>query len=275
MIFRVEKNKDYTVMSNYHLREKEMSLKAKGLLSWMLSNNDDWDYSISGIVANCKENETAIKTALNELQEFGYLEVKKLVPDKNNPTIHYEYIIHEKSVKSTNNQDIDFLGVENLALENQAQRNTKESNTKKVSNTVINKLITTEVIVDDNITKKRKKDRYEQYEDIIIHYTNNIVLQERLRDYIPIRVDLARKKGKQFYPNVFKGLLNELDRLTDNTQTAIEIVEQSIKNEWENFYPIKKYNNYSKKSVKSDPTERNVVTNKKSDAELDLADEVY
>lgn len=275
MIFRVEKNKDYTVMSNYHLREKEMSLKAKGLLSWMLSNNDDWDYSISGIVANCKENETAIKTALNELQEFGYLEVKKLVPDKDNPTIHYEYIIHEKSVKSTNNQDIDFLGVENLALENQAQRNTNISNTKKVNNTVINKLITTDVIVDDNITKKRKKDRYEQYEDIIIHYTNNVVLQERLRDYIPIRVDLATRKGKQFYPNVFKGLLNELDRLTDNTQTAIEIVEQSIKNEWENFYSIKKYNNYSKKSVKSDPTERNVVTNKKSDAELDLADEVY
>ena len=77
MIFRVEKTQNYTVMSNRHLREKNMSLKAKGLLSWMLSNDDDWDYSIAGIVANCKESEVAIKSALKELQEFGYLEVKK------------------------------------------------------------------------------------------------------------------------------------------------------------------------------------------------------
>ena len=46
MVFRVQKNKNYTTMSNYHLRDKNLSLKAKGLLSWMLSNNDDWDYSI-------------------------------------------------------------------------------------------------------------------------------------------------------------------------------------------------------------------------------------
>ena len=67
MIFRVEKNKNYTTMSNYHLRDKNISLKAKGLLSWMLSNDDDWDYSLAGIVACCKEGETSVTTALKEL----------------------------------------------------------------------------------------------------------------------------------------------------------------------------------------------------------------
>jgi hypothetical protein len=67
-IFRVEHTKNYTLMSNAHFKEKEMSLKAKGLLSFMLSLPDDWDYSINGLVAVCKENETAIRSALNELK---------------------------------------------------------------------------------------------------------------------------------------------------------------------------------------------------------------
>ena len=59
-VVRVNKTKDFTIMSNHHLREKRMSLKAKGLLSMMLSLPDEWDYSISGLCAVCKENITAI-----------------------------------------------------------------------------------------------------------------------------------------------------------------------------------------------------------------------
>ena len=63
-IFRTHKNQNYTVMSNYHLKEKNMRLKAKGLLSVMLSLPDDWDYSLEGLVAICKENETSVKSAI-------------------------------------------------------------------------------------------------------------------------------------------------------------------------------------------------------------------
>ena len=73
-VIRINKTQNYTVMSNYHLKEKDMSLKAKGLLSLMLSLPDSWDYSISGLVPICKENETEIKSILKELEEFGYLE---------------------------------------------------------------------------------------------------------------------------------------------------------------------------------------------------------
>lgn len=61
-VFKIEKNKNYTIMSNYHLRDKNISLKDKGLLSFMLSLPDNWDYSLNGLCAICKEQETAIKS---------------------------------------------------------------------------------------------------------------------------------------------------------------------------------------------------------------------
>ena len=81
-VIRVNKTKDYTVMSNYHFKEKDMSLKAKGLLSLMLSLPDNWGYSVEGLVNICKENETSINTALKELKLFGYLSVTKLMPNQ-------------------------------------------------------------------------------------------------------------------------------------------------------------------------------------------------
>ena len=72
-VVRINKNNNYTVMSNYHLRDRELSLKAKGLLSMMLSLPDDWDCSIAGLVAICKENETDIKAILNELEKLKYI----------------------------------------------------------------------------------------------------------------------------------------------------------------------------------------------------------
>ena len=96
MIFRVNKTSDYVVMSNRHFREKQMSLKAKGLLSEMLSLPDDWDYSITGLAAINKESVTSIKTALAELQKFGYLKIEKIYPDKSSyGRIEYVYNVYE------------------------------------------------------------------------------------------------------------------------------------------------------------------------------------
>ena len=66
-VFRVEKNANYTVMSNYHLRDKSLSLKAKGLLSQMLSLPEDWDYTLSGLASINKEGKDAIRSAVKEL----------------------------------------------------------------------------------------------------------------------------------------------------------------------------------------------------------------
>ncbi|MCX4364413.1 MAG: hypothetical protein OSJ70_01380 [Bacilli bacterium] len=93
MVFKVEKIKDFTVMSNYHLRDKNLSYKAKGLLSYMLSLPEDWDYSLNGLVSCSKENIKAIKSILNELKKYEYVEINQ--GRKANGHFEYEYIIRE------------------------------------------------------------------------------------------------------------------------------------------------------------------------------------
>ena len=71
-VFRVERNKGYTVMSNYHLRDKSLSLKAKSLLSQILSLPEDWDYTLSGLCYINRESKDAIRSAVNELEWAAY-----------------------------------------------------------------------------------------------------------------------------------------------------------------------------------------------------------
>lgn len=131
-VIRVEKTKNYTVMSNYHFKEMKMSLKAKGLLSLMLSLPDNWDYSIAGLVAICKENETAIKSTLKELQEFGYVIIEKIMPDKTESgRIEYVYNIFEKPKQEGEKQGVENQPLEIQRVENQVQLNTNKTNTKE------------------------------------------------------------------------------------------------------------------------------------------------
>ena len=130
---RVHKTKNYTVMSNTHLRDKNLSLKAKGLLSVMLSLPDNWEYSIAGLVAISKENETAVKSALNELKDNNYVVVIKEKPTKNNGgRIKYSYDVYEEPKKQgTEKQVVENLGVEFQGIESNTQLNTKESKKKQ------------------------------------------------------------------------------------------------------------------------------------------------
>lgn len=107
-VCRVNKNANYTVMSNYHLRSTNLSLKAIGLLSKVLSLPENWDYSISGLTAICKEKETAIKAALDELKHWGYLTVTKLMPNETKSgRIEYVYYFYEYSEKDSPDADRD------------------------------------------------------------------------------------------------------------------------------------------------------------------------
>lgn len=99
-VFRVHKTKDFTVLSNYHLKDKSLSLQAKGLLSVMLSLPDDWKYSIRGLASISKEGEKAIKSTLDELKEHGYLAVTKHAPEAGNRYISYEYDVFERPVST-------------------------------------------------------------------------------------------------------------------------------------------------------------------------------
>lgn len=141
-VFRVNKTDDYTVMSNQHLKDGSLSLKAKGLLSLMLSLPDDWDYTIAGLCSICVENESAVKSTLKELKEHGYLRVDKIMPGESaSGRIEYVYNVFEQACKkqevekqALEKQGVEILPVEIQAVENPGQLNTKELNTKE-SNT--------------------------------------------------------------------------------------------------------------------------------------------
>lgn len=134
-IIRVKKTKDYTVMSNYHFREKKLSLKAKGLLSLILSLPENWDYSAEGLATLSKDGRDGVKAGLKELEKFGFLERKQMY-DKAGKFSGHEYIVYEKPNTEnplTENPPTDKPPTEKPLTENPTQLNTKESSTYELS----------------------------------------------------------------------------------------------------------------------------------------------
>ena len=136
-VFRVERTRDYTVMCNHHLKDSNLSLKAKGLLSMMLSLPDEWNYTTRGLAAICKEGVDAIGKALKELELAGYI-IRRQLRGKDGRISDTEYTIFEKPRKpsppDTTLPDTENPYLDNPDTDNPAQLNTKKSNTQK-SNT--------------------------------------------------------------------------------------------------------------------------------------------
>lgn len=93
-VFRIEKTRDYTVMSNHHLRDQSLSLKAKGLLSMMLSLPEEWNYTTRGLASICKESTDSIGSALKELERTGYI-IRNRLRDSKGKIQNVEYVIYE------------------------------------------------------------------------------------------------------------------------------------------------------------------------------------
>ena len=134
-VFRIERTRDYTVMSNHHLRNANLSLKAKGLLSMMLSLPEDWNYTTRGLAKICKEGVDAIGAALRELERAGYI-VRYQKRDKNGRITDTEYVIYEQPQPGTPQPDMASPDTENPDMvkpdtEKPAELNIEKSNTEK------------------------------------------------------------------------------------------------------------------------------------------------
>ena len=157
-VFRINKNSDYTTMSNFHLKDKRLTLKAKGLLSVMLSLSDEWNYSVAGLCSISKENETAINSALKELKDCGYLIVSKErgIDGK----FEYNYDIFERP--TIENPPLENPPIENMGVANNINNiNNNKVNTKdKILN---NKKEEKEISVINNT--KEKSGFHEGYDE--------------------------------------------------------------------------------------------------------------
>ena len=116
-VFRVEKNRGYTVMSNHHLRNKDLSLKAKGLLSQMLSLPENWDYTLKGLSLINRESIDAIRTAVWELEKAGYI-TRQQNRDGKGKMADMVYTIYEQPQPRPEAEDEEQAGLENPVLEN-------------------------------------------------------------------------------------------------------------------------------------------------------------
>ena len=149
-VFRIERTRDYTVMSNHHLRNANLSLKAKGLLSMMLSLPEDWNYTTRGLAKICKEGVDAIGAALRELEAAGYIVRHKLRDrqgrisdivrhqrrDKSGRITDTEYVIYEQPQPDMSQPDTASPDTENPDMvkpdtEKPAELNIEKSNTEK------------------------------------------------------------------------------------------------------------------------------------------------
>lgn len=133
-VFRVERNTGYTVMSNHHLRNKELSLKAKGLLSQMLSLPEDWDYTLSGLSYINRESIDAIRTAVWELEKAGYITRRQGRDEKGKMTA-IEYTIYEQPQPP----ELDCPVLENPTADNPILENPTTDNPTSENPTQLNK----------------------------------------------------------------------------------------------------------------------------------------
>ena len=229
-VIRVNNTKGFTVMSNYHFQDKEISLKAKGLLGLMLSLPSNWDYSVNGLVAIVKENKAAVQTALKELEEHKYLKRTRVQDETGR--FDYVYDIYEKPYDKfpcTENRCTENQCTENRCTENQPQINTNKQNTNKQN---------TKEYKEKNIKK-------ESVNSVIAEYTESKELQDALHDF----VDMRTKVRKPLTVRAMKLSLNELDKLAVDDVTKIAIVNQSIVHSWLTFYKLQNNNNGSQRQL--------------------------
>ena len=212
-VIRVNNTKGFTVMSNYHCKDKEISLKAKGLLGLMLSLPSNWDYSINGLVAIVKENKAAVQSALKELEEHKYLKRTRVQDETGR--FDYVYDIYEKPYDKlpwTENRCTENRCTENRCTENQPQINTNNS-----------------------LKENGKK---ETVNSVIAEYTESKDLQDALHGFVEMR----NKARKPLTARAMKLSLNKLTELALDDVTKIAIVNQSIMHNWLTFYKLQNNN---------------------------------
>lgn len=253
--FRVNKNVNYTVMSNHHLQDKRLSLKAKGLLSYMLSLPDDWDYSLKGLTIGCKDGIDSVRSAVHELEDGGYL-CRSKVRDSRGRIIDYNYEVFELPQKeliekrpapvpnlpSSENPMSGFP-----TLENPTQQNTNKQNTKRQSTNLSGQ--TGESANFDQTEAQVREEFRERLEiDTLAQRYDTDKLEELLDNIVEMYCCPRQTQyvGKQ--PQTTKAIRLRLDKLTSQ---HIEYIFDVLANTTQ---PIKNIMSYLRTTILNAPT---------------------
>ena len=267
MVIRTEKTKDFTVMSNYHFRDKNISLKARGLLSTMLSLPDDWNFSIEGLAGLCKEGVDSVRSTLNELIKFGYVEKTERIRDEKGRLRGIDYIIHEQPVsqelegesEESEMSDAEQPELENveepvsenavckeaalkksvseepalkeLALTIPTQENRGQLNTNISNIKELNTNVSNQGVANTNPKKKPDSRAY---------YPDNEDLNSAFKDFVYMRKRMNRPlidRAVRLVKDSLVVLAGEDGKM--NIMKAVAILNQSIMNGWSGLYALK------------------------------------
>ena len=247
-VYRVERTRDYTVMSNHHLKDTNLSLKAKGLLSLMLSLPDDWNFNMRGLSSICKEGLEAIGNALKELEKAGYM-VRNQLRGANGRITDTEYIIYERpqepapadpdtaspytpppdtTLPYPGNPDVVEPDMADPSAENPALLNTKKSNTKK-----LNIYLSNHGAADNKPDNKPDSSRAYYPEDARLNEAFKAFVYMRKRINKPL-TSKAVGLTKESLAQMAAGEDGKLD-----IEKAIGILNQSVMNSWSGLYALK------------------------------------
>lgn len=248
-VMRINKTADYTVMSNSHFKEKNMSLKAKGLLSLMLSLPDGWDYSIAGLVTLSKDGKDSVMGALNELEEFKYLKRTRLTKD-NGQFDGYDYDIYEKPYTEepkTEKPQAEIPHEETPYAEN--------PNTGKPQQLNTNPLSPKELNPNELSTKEKKESKQGSFDAILAAYTDDFETLDLLKEWLKVR----KAKRAAMTDRAIQMNVGKLDNLANASgMTVKEYLSEVICRGWAAFYEIKQYSTSSNAPAKKTSTGGNV-----------------
>lgn len=223
-VFRVHKNENYTVLSNYHFKEKEMSLKAKGLLSLMLSLPDSWDYSAAGLVTLSKDGKDSVNAALKELEKFGYL-IRTQAVNANGTFGGYNYEIYEQPNQTkkptAEKPKTKKPSTEKPATENPQQLSNKELNKKQLK---------TKIIKDE---EEKKKDTVRTTYDAIV---NGKIFDKKVKAALYEFIKMRKLIKKPLTDFALEKIIDKLLNMSLDPNVQIEILENSIVNNWQDIY---------------------------------------
>ena len=224
-VFRVERNTGYTVMSNHHLRNKELSLKAKGLLSQMLSLPEDWDYTLSGLSYINRESIDAIRTAVWELEKAGYITRRQGRDEKGKMTA-IEYTIYEQPQPP----ELDCPVLENPTADNPILENPTTDNPTSENPMQLNKDISR-----TNLPKKEKSNTdLSITHSIPIHSLNPLPYGEDEAAQPPERKRAERNDAYRVYEEIIKDnieydiLLQDMKFDHDRLNEIVDIILETV-----------------------------------------------
>lgn len=219
-VIRIEKQKNYTIMSNYHLQDRNISLKAKGLLSYMLSLPDYWEYSINGLASICKEGPDCIRSTVQELEEAGYI-TRSRQRLENGQLGGIEYVVRERPAESQ---------YENKPIsENPTQEEATVENPRQINNVPKKER-------NEKIPPLSPRGEKNQKNIVVIPSQEKTGFSDQMQSAFEDWVEYKSVEKKYKYKEI--GLRNLILEIKNNIQTygeqiVIRAIQRTISNGWQ------------------------------------------